>query len=126
MNIKYTFFNARFVSYADYMKYLSYADIALNSFKAGSEVAYSYKFNDYITVGIPVLNNLKGETAALISRYHIGMNFEYSVHSLYDQMNKMLETPGLLSEMQKNATFVATAVLDRKIVYREMLDKLMH
>ena len=126
MNIKYTFFNARFVSYADYMKYLSYADIALNSFKAGSEVAYSYKFNDYITAGIPVLNNVKGEMAAFITRYNIGRNFDHSVSSLYDKLDEMLGNPRLLPEMRKNATFVATTVLDKKIVYREMLEKLMH
>lgn len=114
-----------FLSYADYMKYLSCADIALNSFKEGSAVAYSYKFNDYITAGIPVLNNLKGETAELITRYNIGRNFDHSVDALLDRLSELLQNPALLSEMRKNATFVANTVLDKKIVYREMLDKLM-
>ncbi len=115
-----------FLNYAGYMKYLSYADIALNSFKEGSEVAYSYKFNDYITAGIPVLNNLKGETADLITRYNIGRNFDHSVDSLYGRLRELLENPALLPEMRKNAIFVATTVLDKRIVYREMLEKLMH
>ncbi len=115
-----------FLSYAGYMKYLSSSDIALNSFKEGSEVAYSYKFNDYITAGVPVLNNLKGETAELITRYNIGRNFNHSVDALYGRLRELLENPLLLSEMRKNATFVATTVLDKRIVYREMLDKLMH
>ncbi len=115
-----------FLSYADYMKYLSYADIAINSFKKGTQVAYSYKFNDYTTAGIPVLNNVKGEMAALITRYNIGRNFNHSVGSLYGKLDEMLGTPRLLPEMRKNATFVATTVLDKKIVYREMLEKLMH
>ncbi|HDO06379.1 MAG TPA: glycosyltransferase WbuB [Bacteroidetes bacterium] len=115
-----------FLDYAGYMKYLSYADIAINSFKKGTQVAYSYKFNDYITAGIPVLNNVKGEMAALITRYNIGRNFDHSVGSLYDKLDEMLGNPRLLPEMRKNATFVATTVLDKKIVYREMLEKLMH
>ena len=115
-----------FLDYADYMKYLSHADVALNSFKKGTEVAYSYKFNDYITAGIPVLNNVKGEMASMITRYNIGRNFDHTVESLYLRLAEMFSHPGLLSEMQKNATFVATTVLDKKIVYREMLEKLMH
>jgi len=115
-----------FLSYAGYMKYLSTSDIALNSFKEGSEVAYSYKFNDYITAGVPVLNNLKGETADLITRYNIGRNFDHSVDALYGRLRELLENPALLPEMRKNATFVTDTVLDKKIVYREMLEKLMH
>lgn len=115
-----------FLTYADYMKYLSYADIAINSFKKGTQVAYSYKFNDYVTAGIPVLNNVKGEMAALITQYNIGRNFNHSVNSLYGKLDEMLGTPRLLPEMRKNATFVATTVLDKEIVYREMLEKLMY
>ena len=115
-----------FLKYADYLKYLSYADIAINSFKKGTRVAYSYKFNDYIAAGIPVLNNVKGEMAEIITRYDIGRNFDYSVNSLYNRLKEMLDNPGLLPEMRKNAAFVATTVLDKKIVYREMVEKLMH
>ena len=115
-----------FLNYADYLKYLSYADIAINSFKENTRVAFSYKFNDYVTAGIPVLNNVKGEMAALITRYNIGRNFDHSVSSLYDKLDELLGNPRLLPEMRKNATFVATTVLDKKIVYREMLEKLMH
>ena len=115
-----------FLDYAGYMKYLSHADVALNSFKKGTEVAYSYKFNDYITAGIPVLNNVKGEMASMITRYNIGRNFDHTVESLYLRLTEMFDHPELFSEMRKNATFVATTVLDKKIVYREMLEKLMH
>lgn len=114
-----------FLKYADYLKYLSYADIAINSFKEGTRVAYSYKFNDYINAGIPIVNNVKGEMAGLISKYKIGRNFDHTTDSLYQEINEMLENPDLLSEMRKNATFVATSILDKETVYREMLEKLM-
>ncbi len=100
--------------------------MAINSFKKGTQVAYSYKFNDYITAGVPVLNNVKGEMAALITRYNIGRNFNHSVDSLYGKLDEMLGNPRLFPEMRKKATFVAVTVLDKKIVYREMLDKLMY
>ena len=110
-----------YVSYADFLKYLSMTDVAINSFKKGTRVAYSYKFNDYISAGVPVLNNVKGEMAALIEQYDLGRNFDHSVDSLFEKMDEMLGAPELLSKMKKNINFVATRVLDKKIVYREML-----
>ncbi len=114
-----------FLDYAGYMKYLSCADIALNSFKKGTRVAYSYKFNDYLSAGVPILNNVKGEMAALVTQYNIGRNFEHSAGSLSAAMDELLGRPGLLEEMKKNVTFVASRVLDKKIVYQKMLDTLL-
>ena len=115
-----------FLNYADYLNYLSHADIAVNSFKASTRVAYSYKFNDYLSAGVPVLNNVKGEMAELISTHHMGRNFEHTATSFVEQLREMLETPGLLEEMRKNVTFVAKHTLDKRIVYQEMLDQLMN
>ncbi|MBE0649555.1 MAG: glycosyltransferase family 4 protein [Bacteroidales bacterium] len=114
-----------FLPYADYLKYLNHADIAINSFKEGTRVAYSYKFNDYVTAGIPIVNNVKGEMAELVEQYNLGRNFRHNADSLADKLYEMLSSPDLLSEMKKNATFVATSVLDKKVVYKEMLDHLM-
>ena len=61
--------------YKDLLKYLSYCDIALNSFKEGTRVVHSYKFNDYIATGCFVLNNLSGETADMIDKYRVGYNY---------------------------------------------------
>ena len=114
-----------FLDYAGYMKYLHSADIALNSFKEGTRVAYSYKFNDYLSAGVPILNNVKGEMAALVTQYNLGRNFEHSAGSLSAAMDELLGRPALLNEMKKNVTFVATTVLDKKTVYRKMLDTLL-
>ncbi len=114
-----------FLCYADYINYLSYADVAINSFKKGTRVAYSYKFNDYLSAGIPVLNNVGGEMADLVSKYGFGLNFKHSADSLYKTMLTLFETPAGLPKMRKKATFVAATVLDKKTVYRKMLEKLM-
>lgn len=114
-----------FLDYADYLKYLSYADISVNSFKEETRVAYSYKFNDYITAGIPVANNVKGEMAEMVEKYNLGCNFLHSADSLSECLYKMLSNSELLNEMRKNATFVATKVLDKKVVYQKMLEQLM-
>ncbi len=114
-----------YLKYADYLNYLSHSDVALNSFKKGTRVAYSYKFNDYISAGIPVLNNLIGETSDLIEKHEIGLNFNYSDSPLYKNISYLLTHPELLAQMKKNCTFVADHVLAKNIVYQEMMNKFM-
>lgn len=114
-----------FLCYADYVKYLHFTDIAINSFKKGTRVTYSYKFNDYITAGVPVLNNVKGEMAKIIEKYETGRNFDHSKDSLIRQMNEMLSRPDMLKQMRKNADLLAETILSKQVVYREMLDILI-
>ncbi len=112
-----------YLKYADYLKYLSLSDIAINSFKEGTKVAYSYKFNDYISAGLPVLNNLPGETATLIEQYKLGLNFNYTDSPLYENLLLLLSRPKLLAEMRKNSIFAASHVLAKQVVYQEMMNK---
>ncbi len=114
-----------FQKYSDYLNYLAHSDIAVNSFKEGSRVAYSYKFNDYLSAGLPVLNNVSGEMEELVSRYNIGRNFGHSEMSFKNTVEELLDTPGLLDEMKKNSNFVATSVLNKETVYKEMLNNLL-
>ena len=114
-----------FLNYRDFLKHLSYCDIAINSFKEGTRVAYSYKFNDYISAGLPVLNNLIGETATLIDQYEIGMNFNYTDRTLYDQIHYLVNHPEDLIKLKNNVTFVATHILSKRIVYTEMINTII-
>lgn len=66
------------LEYKDLLKYLSYCDIAINSFKEGTLVVHSYKFNDYVAAGCYILNNLPGETAEMVEKYNVGRNFSTS------------------------------------------------
>lgn len=114
-----------YLSYADYLKYLSFADVAINSFREGTRVAYSYKFNDYVASGIPIVNNVKGEMADIVEEYNIGRNFEHNVVSLADCLNELINNPELLKEMKKNTGFVASEVMDKDVVYKKMLNQLI-
>jgi len=114
-----------YLNYEDYLKWLSCSDIAINSFRRGTRVAYSYKFNDYISAGLPVVNNVMGETAGLIEKYKMGLNFNYSDNSLFDCLCFLLKQPKMLAEMKKNSVFVGEQVLAKEVVYRVMMDKFM-
>ena len=64
------------IPYCDYLKYLSCCDAAFNAFTKNTKVVHSYKFNDYMATGNFVLNNLNGETADMIEKYKIGVNYD--------------------------------------------------
>ncbi len=110
-----------FLPYQDFLKYLSFCDIALNSFNKNTKVVHSYKFNDYILAGLAIVNNLKGETADLINKYKLGLNFDYKNNLLKDKLVYLLENQSEIAEMKMNSIYVANNVLNTKIIYKEML-----
>jgi len=113
-----------FLSYADFLKYLSYCDIALNPFLKNTKVVHSYKFNDYILAGLAVVNNLKGETSEFIIQHEIGLNFDYESKLLKDKLLFLINNKDILAKMKMNSTFVAANILDKKIIYKELINQL--
>lgn len=113
-----------FLPYQDFLKYLSFCDIALNSFNKNTKVVHSYKFNDYILAGLAIVNNLKGETSEFIEKYKLGMNFDYKNNLLKDKLVYLLENQSTIEEMKRNSIYVANNVLNTKIIYKEMLTQI--
>lgn len=113
-----------FLTYHDYLKYLSSCDIAINSFNKNTKVVHSYKFNDYLMCGLAILNNLKGETSDIIEKYKIGINFDYGTNNLYKVVRELISNEPLISQMKINSKFVAENVLNKKNIYAEMISKL--
>lgn len=113
-----------FLPYHDFLKYLSFCDIALNSFNKNTKVVHSYKFNDYLLSGLAIVNNLKGETAELIENYKSGINFDYKNNLLKDKLVYLLENKSEIAEMKKNSLYIANNVFNTKIIYKEMLKQI--
>jgi len=61
--------------HASLVAHLKRSHVGLNAFKAGGNIAYSYKLNDYLLSGVPVVNSLPGESADLLSENGIGINY---------------------------------------------------
>ncbi len=113
-----------FLPYCDFLKYLSFCDIALNSFHKNTKVVHSYKFNDYILTGLCILNNLKGETSDFIDKYEIGLNFDYESNLLQDKLVYLLENTEKINKMKANSIFVAENILNTKLIYKEMITEI--
>lgn len=56
-------------------KILGRCDFALNIMKRGLSVALTIKSVDYLSKGVPVINNIKWDTWSLVERKKIGINY---------------------------------------------------
>lgn len=111
------------LAYGDLLKYLSYCDITINSFKPGTLVVHSYKFNDYIASGCYVLNNLPGETSEMIEKYQVGANFDSStfnsvlLKSIKEWDTIKLDLPNRIEKLKKQE-------LETSIIYSKLKDNI--
>jgi glycosyltransferase involved in cell wall biosynthesis len=107
--------------------YLKRAHVGLNAFRRGGNFAYSYKMNDYLLCGLPVVNSLPGEASALISENGLGQNYEAGdVASLVGALEQCHSRWQVDPDWNRNIAAFAARLLDRRVSYddlfRECLD----
>ncbi|KAA6315249.1 hypothetical protein EZS27_034262 [termite gut metagenome] len=107
--------------YCDYLKQISYCDIAINIFKENTRVIHSFKFNDYVAMNLFILNSLPGETADMISMYKIGLNFNFSDNTLDKVLYEVCSNWNFYKEWRTNNAKLISDVLDQGTVYKKMV-----
>lgn len=110
-----------FLSYGDYLAYLSSCDIAINIFKDDTKVVHSYKFNDYVATNCFILNSLKGETAEMILKYKIGLNFDFKDHLLTEVLCNTVNHWSEYKHWGMNNQRLVKEVLDKKLIYKNLV-----
>ena len=93
-------------------------DIGINSFKKGSLVAHSFKFNDYVATNLFILNNLAGETAEMISDYNIGKNFNED--NLSEILYEVCQNWDIYSKYRYNMDLLIKNELDSVSIYQNL------
>lgn len=103
--------------------YLKRCAVGLNAFKGGGNVAYSYKLNDYLLSGVPVVNSLTGETADLIREAQLGANYDPGdPESLLAALEACRERWRVEPVWRERVLAFAARTLDRRMTYRPMID----
>lgn len=97
-------------------------DFGINIMKKGISVGLTMKSLDYFSYGIPILNNINGDTARLIEQYNAGVN-------LNDNLNQKIEyicniSNEELVEMHRNVDLMFKEKFCKEKV-REEIDKLL-
>lgn len=68
------YFYGRIFDEMEKIKILAPCDFAFNMMKTTSEVGLTIKSIDYLSMGLPLLNNIKGDTWNFVKKNHIGVN----------------------------------------------------
>lgn len=106
-----------FLPYDRLLSYLSYCDIAVNIFRDNTKVVHSYKFNDYVATQCFILNSLEGETAEMIDKYQIGLNFDFKENSLDKVLLDCVSNWDKYKYWKNNNTRLISEVLDKRKIY---------
>lgn len=112
------------VSYADFLKFLSYCDIGINIFKKNTKVVHSYKFNDYVATKLFILNSLPGETSEVIDQYKIGLNFNFSSNKLASVLCEVCQNWKFYKCWVENCDKLIAEVLDSTMIYSKMTQQI--
>ena len=113
-----------YIPYKKLLGYLAYCDIAINIFKADTKVVHSYKFNDYAAMGCFILNSLEGETAEMIERYKVGLNFNFTDYPLKKILNETLAHWDTYQSWRQNNQLLIQQKLDQDKIY-QCLEKIL-
>jgi len=113
-----------FINHSDLIGILRKMDYGINSFAAGGNVAYSYKLNDYLLAGLPVINSLAGEVWRFVDYYSLGFNYKAGdVDELFRVLNESCSNPNRMKFVQ-NICYFASQNLDWNHTYQPIFQAL--
>jgi glycosyltransferase involved in cell wall biosynthesis len=115
------------VPYRTLIGYLKRSHVGLNCFKSGGNVAYSYKLNDYLLAGVPVINGLVGESADLVAHYDLGVNYIAEDSASLLEAMRSSRTLWIQNPTWRDKILAfSSQFLDRKIIYREIISQCLN
>jgi len=104
-------------------KWFHLSDIGLTQHVPGATQSVTYKLFDYLGAGLPILNSLDSEMAAIIEDNKVGFNNQAgSGAALAQNVERFLADPALLSLYKTNALKLTAEQGDAKVVYSKMAD----
>ena len=111
-----TFFWGKIFDEREKIKLLGNCDFALNIMKDSVEVGLTTKSIDYLSMGLPMINNIKGDTWSLVADHKLG----YNVDALYKVATGSLIYP------DRRSVYSAFQSLFSKRVYEEHIDSILN
>lgn len=88
-------------------------DFGLNIYKTTTLIGMTMKSIDYLTGGLPIINNIKGDTFDIVEKYKCGINY---------QPNSLSTSKINLKDGKENAVHVSKLYFDKKQYIDRMND----
>ena len=84
----------------------------LNLYKNGLYIGLTVKSIDYFNFGLPVINNIVGDTSEFVSKYNVGINVDEKSILDFDRLKKMRMNNENIYELYEN-NFMSDVFIDR-------------
>ena len=94
-----SFFYGMIFDELEKIKLLGCCDFGFNMMKETSQVGLTIKSLDYFSMGLPIINNIKGDTWKMVEEEKMGLN--YSEHSLFSNALPDFNHENILSSFDK-------------------------
>ena len=118
-NLKYL----GWVSKNELFKQYYLADIGFIQHKNSLTQTITYKFFNYLSFGLVLLNSLQSEMAGLIEKEELGLNnLEGDWSKLVENIEVFLDDPTLLAQYKKNALSFASDKGDSTMIYNRLVN----
>ena len=107
----------------DLMKLYANSDLGLAQYSKGATQSITYKFFDYLSAGLPILNSLQSEMAVLIDKNELGLNNNAGDHDkLIENINFFNSNRKLLDKYKVNSIHYAKLHGDNKTTYYNLIN----
>jgi len=111
------------VSKEELIRQYALADLGLIQHKNSLTQTITYKFFNYMSAGLPLLNSLQSEMADLIDKEQLGLNNkEQDVAGLVKNIESYIQNQDLLRQHSDNALTFTAKYGDTKAVYDSLVD----
>ena len=103
------------------------AQVGLMAYALGAPQSLPNKLFEYLSAGIPILTSLKGETSALLEKYHCGLVYSsQQPESLVESVLRLASNSVEHAAMSKNALCLFQTQFAEEIIYGGLVDYLTH
>lgn len=98
---------------------LKTAWFGFNGYKSNTEVALSYKSIDYLSCGLPLISNVKGDTWDIVEKHKIGYNYTgQNMESIAGKINSL--TYKDIADLKSSSYAVFTSYFSYEIFEKKM------
>jgi glycosyltransferase involved in cell wall biosynthesis len=102
------------------------SDLGLAQYPVNATQSVTYKFFDYLSSGLPILNSLMTEMATLTEQYQVGLNNPPgNVNRLVLNIERFLFDRSLLNKFKQNSLKLAAEKGDSEFIYKDLIDFLL-
>ncbi len=111
------------LEHGDTLCLLESSHVALAAYAPNAAQSLPYKPFEYMAFGLPIINSLPGELTDIVTRHHLGLNYEAgSATSLADAIAQLLADADQRTACARRSRALYSDTYSAETIYRRMAD----